>query len=188
MVTERVGTDMSEEKKCKYCGKKGHGAAPTLAKKREACPAFDRKCNTCGELGHFSRTKACKKITVKVDRIDGQNEKKTRDMQLMTVGAVRGGSGTVIKLSSTRPVPHMMDVEGKFVVGMPRSHPALKVQIAIDVQAYKELGLNLRLSKSFMTRQGKLLQVPRVELLCDTGAQVDCVGVKRLKSLGLAIE
>ena len=39
-----------------------------------------------------------------------------------------------------------------------------------------------------MTRQGKLLQVPRVELLCDTGAQVNCVGVKRLKSLGLAEE
>ena len=82
VITERVGTEMSEEKKCKYCGKKGHGAAPTLAKKKEVCPAFDKRCNTCGELGHFSRTRACKRITAKVDKIDGQNEKETRDMKL----------------------------------------------------------------------------------------------------------
>ena len=186
VVTDRVGADMSEEKKCRYCGKKGHGAAPTLVKKREVCPAFDRKCNTCGEVGHFSRTKACKKLTVKVDKVDGQNEMEARNMRLMTVGAVKDSSGKIVELSDTKPVPHMMDVDGKFVVGMPRSHPALRVQVAIDVQAYKELGLSLRLNKSFMTKQGKLLQVPRVDLLCDTGAQVDCVGVKRLRSLGLA--
>ena len=54
MVIKRAGADMSEEKKCKYCGKKGHGAAPALAKKREVCPAFDKKCNTCGKLGHLA--------------------------------------------------------------------------------------------------------------------------------------
>ena len=36
-----------------------------------------------------------------------------------------------------------------------------------------------------MTKKGKLLQIPRVELLCDTGAQVDCVNRKQLKALGL---
>ena len=183
---ERVGGD--DDKKCRCCGKRGHGAAPNLAKKREACPAFDKKCNTCGELGHFSKTKACKKVTLKVDRVDGQNEKKAPGKEVMAVGAVRDGFGKVIKLSNTSPVPHMMDVKGEFVAGMPRSHPALQVQVEIDIQAYEEFGLSLRLGRSFMTRQGKLLHVPKVELLCDTGAQVDCVGVKRLKSLGLVEE
>ena len=36
-----------------------------------------------------------------------------------------------------------------------------------------------------MTKKGKLLQIPRVELLCDTGVQVDCVNRKQLKVLGL---
>ena len=54
-----------------------------------------------------------------MDKVDGQNEKKTRGMQLMTVGAVQDSSGRRIKISSTRPIPHMIDVEGKFIVGMP---------------------------------------------------------------------
>ena len=46
-----------DEARCKYCGKKGHGAAPVYSKKKEECPAFNKKCNTCGMVGHFSRTK-----------------------------------------------------------------------------------------------------------------------------------
>ena len=36
-----------------------------------------------------------------------------------------------------------------------------------------------------MTRGGKVLQVPKVSLLCDTGAQVDCVSRAQLRGLGL---
>ena len=33
--------------KCKYCGKRGHGAAPSFAKKNQVCPAFNKTCNVC---------------------------------------------------------------------------------------------------------------------------------------------
>ena len=36
-----------------------------------------------------------------------------------------------------------------------------------------------------MTKKGKILQIPKVELLCDTGAQVDCMNRRQLKALGL---
>merc|ERR1711954_183009 len=47
------------------------------------------------------------------------------------------------------------------------------------------MGLLLQMGRSSMTKKGKLVQIPRVELLCDTGAQVDCVNRKQLKALGL---
>ena len=36
-----------------------------------------------------------------------------------------------------------------------------------------------------MTNRGKVLQIPKMELLCDTGAQVDCMNVGWLSSLEL---
>merc|ERR1711954_344359 len=47
------------------------------------------------------------------------------------------------------------------------------------------MGLLLQMGRSSMTKTEKLLQIPKVELLCDTGAQVDCVNRKQLKALGL---
>ena len=67
-----------DEARCKYCGKKGHGAAPVYSKKKEECPAFDKKCNTCGMVGHFSRTKSCKKSSVKVEKVVVQHVKDTK--------------------------------------------------------------------------------------------------------------
>ena len=50
---------------------------------------------------------------------------------------------------------------------------------------YEKTGLPLRMGRTSMTRKGKILQVPKVELLCDTGAQVDCINRKNLCALGL---
>ena len=36
-----------------------------------------------------------------------------------------------------------------------------------------------------MSKKGKLLQTPKLELMCNTGAQVDCISRKTLLSLGL---
>ena len=68
-----VTPDMSGDEKCRFCGKKGHGARPSFAEKKEFCPAFDKKCNSCGNIGHFSRSKACKKA-VKVEKLLVQHE------------------------------------------------------------------------------------------------------------------
>ena len=99
---------------------------------------------------------------------------------------LKKGADEALRLSMTSPVPHMMDVEGKLVMAMPKSHPKMKVQIAVDVPTYKEYGLQLLLRKSCMTNKGRVQHIPRVDVLCDTGAQVDCLNVKSLKSLGLS--
>ena len=136
------GTE-GDEARCKYCGKKGHGAAPVLSKKKESCPAYDKKCNACGIVGHFARSKACRKKLVKVEMIVSNKEMDTGT----GIGKVKGGLGNngqcematvqkvnlkkgadeALRLSMTSPVPHMMDVEGKLVMAMPKSHPKMKV-------------------------------------------------------------
>ena len=71
------------------------------------------------------------------------------------------------------------------VVAMPRAHPGIRVQVEVNKDMYEKTGLPLRMGKTSMTRKGKLLQIPKVELLCDTGAQVDCINRKKLHALGL---
>ena len=36
-----------------------------------------------------------------------------------------------------------------------------------------------------MSKKGKIFPTPKLELLCGTGAQVDCISRKKLKMLGL---
>ena len=43
----------------------------------------------------------------------------------------------------------------------------------------------VKLSKRCMTQKDKILQIPKVSLLCDTGAQVDCVSRAQMRGLGL---
>ena len=88
-------------------------------------------------------------------------------------------------LSPSQPVPHMLEENGHMVVKMPRSHPGLKVQVKVNVEMYKRTGLPLRMRRTSMTRKGKILQIPKIELLCDTGAQVDCINRRKLRALGL---
>ena len=59
------------------------------------------------------------------------------------------------------------------------------MQLEVDVEAYRQFGLEARLSKKCMTKDGKVLQVPKVSLLCDTGAQVDCISRAQMRNLGL---
>ena len=79
----------------------------------------------------------------------------------------------------------MMDVGGTLVEGMPRAHPTLRVQLRVDVEKYKTMGISLKLGRSHMSKKGRLFQTPKLDLLCDTGAQVDCISRRKLKMLGL---
>ena len=119
---------MSGLERCRFCGKKGHGAKPSFAQKKELCPAFDKKCNSCGDIGHFSRTKACKK-SVKVEKLMVQHETRVRkQVGVKTVRAVQNSEGKPVRLSVTKPIPHMLEVDGRMVIAMPRAHPGIRVQ------------------------------------------------------------
>ena len=38
----------------------------------------------------------------------------------------------------------------------------------------------------YVSDKGRILQSPKLELLCDTGAQVDCLNIRKLLLLGLS--
>ena len=108
-----------------------------------------------------------------------------RKVGVKVVGAVQDRMGQPVRLSVTKPIPHMLEEEGRMVVAMPRAHPGVRVQVEINTDMYKRTGLPLRMGKTSMTKKGKLLQIPKVQLLCDTGAQVDCLNKRKLHALGL---
>ena len=182
---EGVKTELSGNERCRYCGRKGHGAKPSFHQKKELCPAFDKKCNSCGGVGHFSKTKACRQ-SAKVEKVVVQY-KTTDDKKagVKVAGAVQDRTGQSVRLSVTKPIPHMLEEEGRMVVAMPRAHPGVRVQVEVNKDMYKKTGLPLRMGKTSMTKKGKLLQTPKVQLLCDTGAQVDCLNRRKLHALGL---
>ena len=154
--------------------------------KKDKCSAFDKRCNTCGKIGHFSKTKACRQGIAKVEELVVQHERRTGQTD---VGACAVIARAEVVQSDQWPksklIPHMIDVGGKLVEAQPPKHPTLKIRMKLDVQTYKDLKIPLQLRKSLMSRSGKVVQTPHVELLCDTGAQVDSIGRKKLKLLGL---
>ena len=93
-----------------------------------------------------------------------------KQVGVKTIRAVKDAKGKPVRLSVTRPIPHMLEVDGRMVVAMPRAHPGIRVQVEVNKNMYEKTGLPLRMGKTSMTRKGKLLQIPKVELLCDTGA------------------
>ena len=46
----------------------------------------------------------------------------------------------------------------------------LWVQVQVNKAMKKLTGLLLKMERSSMTSKGKLLRIPKIELLCDTGA------------------
>ena len=187
LVDTRAKPDeLKEEARCKYCNRKGHGAKPGLSVKREKCPAFDKTCNKCGGLGHFAVTKSCRDRPVKIENVKVQYEQEDRSqVGVKSVGVEVDSKGQIVRLSPGRPVPHMQEEDGQMKVTMPKDHPKVRVQVQVNTEMYEKTGLPLEMGRSFMTKKGKLLQIPNVDLLCDTGAQVDCMNRKQLKALGL---
>ena len=170
------------KQKCKYCGKRGHGAAPNFSKKREECPAFDRSCNVCSEKGHFAKQKACKK-KVLVESVEVKHEKKYAELQAVNVKAVRDRKGNVKQLLPCNPIPHMVEVAGKMVIAMPEDHPKVQVEMQVDMATYENYGLEVKLGRR--TRKGCKVAPRKIQMMCDTGAQVDCVSRAKMKELGL---
>ena len=47
---ELSGDEKHGDEKCRFCGKKGHGAKPSYSQKKEYCPAFDKNVTVVGIL------------------------------------------------------------------------------------------------------------------------------------------
>ena len=69
----------------------------------------------------------------------------------------------------------MIDVKGELVVAKPEPQPKVGIEIQVNVQAYRQFGLTCKLGKQFTSQRGQLLTPPKVTMVTDTGAQVDCI-------------
>ena len=67
-----------------------------------------------------------------------------RKVGVKAVGAVRDRKGKPVKLSVTKPIPHMLEEKGRMVVAMPRAHPGVRVQVKVNKDMYDKTGLPLR--------------------------------------------
>ena len=93
--------------------------------------------------------------------------------------------GNKYRFSPDETIPHMVDVNSEFVVSKPEPQPRLEVEIQVDVQTYKRYGLICKLSSQVTSNEGKLMTPPKLSLVTDTGAQVDCLSRHKLRQLGL---
>jgi hypothetical protein len=180
--------DTEDRSKCKYCNKVGHGSAPNISVRKNACPAWDKSCKKCEKIGHFSNV--CRENVEKVKAEAVKTKHTDEDDPTPMLHSVKLSSlsdleGNVCQIKITEPIPHLVEHDGKFVVAKPANQPKLMVEMQVDVAAYEEHGLICKLGKQWTKKNGKLLAPPKDFLTTDTGAQVDCVNKARLKKLGL---
>ena len=167
--------------RCMYCSRTGHGNKPFGATRKNKCPANGKRCNKCQIAGHFSGS--CQTPKPKVDSIkETQFETELSTLQAVSLVDSRGNK---YKLSPNDLVPHMVETDGEFKVVKPESQPRIDIEIQVDIAAYKQFGLQCKLGKQFTDRKGRLLEPPKMSMVTDTGAQVDCLSKDKLKCLGL---
>ena len=86
------------------------------------------------------------------------------------------------KLSPNDMVPHMVDTNGELEIAKPEPQPRIDIEVQVDIAAYKHFGLECKLGKQFTDRKGRLLEPPKMSMVTDTGAQVDCLNKNKLES------
>ena len=59
-----------------------------------------------------------------------------------------------------RPIPHILEENGKMMMAMPKAHPKIRVQFEVNREMYKQTGRwsELKMKKSSLTWHGKCLQ------------------------------
>ena len=135
--------------------------------------------------GHFAG--ACQSRKLKVDSITQSQQEVQFDTELtiLQVVSLMDSRGRKHKLSPDDLVPHMVDTNGELVVAKPEPQPRIDIEVQVDIAAYKHFGLECKLDKQFTDRKGRLLEPPKMSMVTDTGAQVDCLSKDKLKCLGL---
>ena len=184
VITKPVETPNAGAR-CVYCSRTGHGYRPMGATRKNKCPANGKLCTKCQKEGHFSVV--CRARKPKVDSITQSQQEVQFETELSTLQAVSlvDSRGNKYKLSPNDLVPHMVDTDGEFRIVKPESQPRIDIEIQVDIAAYKQFGLQCKLGKQFMDRKGRLLEPPKMSMVTDTGAQVDCLSKEKLKCLGL---
>ena len=133
-------------------------------------------------MHHFAVV--CKSTGVKVESV--KTVKVPGDFALNSIKA-RGGDSSQNK-AMVEPIPHLEEKFGAYVVAHPAGQPEMRVEVQVDVVAYKETGLQCKLNRNFTAKTGKPQVPPKVVVTADSGAQVDCINKNMLRKLGLSVE
>ena len=62
---------------------------------------------------------------------------------------VRDEKGKLHKLSPNHPIPHILEINGKYQIAKPAEQPKLQVEVQVDITTYREFGMADTLQKKF---------------------------------------
>ena len=197
VAAEGVSQSRSEIDKslyCKNCGRTGHGRSPTLDVRKQSCPAWDQECSICKKKGHFK--KCCK----------SKSSANTNTMQLSRMNVKianvkdRGVGASNLNVKNMKPLNHEVFVTeaAMYKEQLPLKDAEITVTMQVDVQAFldHEPKLPCAMVKDFCVyskEKSKWVKdesraPPSIQLVADTGAQVDIIAEEQLIKTGFLVK
>ena len=175
-------TKLTNEQKCGYCGKSGHGKNAPVGLRRKQCQAFGKDCSYCGLANHFAlmcRMKAHGLTKVKSSSIEKECETTSECPIWQELCSIRNNNNTNYD-ENRRQVNishHIYDSSTEMWVKKP-SKPQPSIMLSASTQAvdYQKLGFEL-LSKPTSIK---------ISVIPDTGCQSCLAGLKFFDMLGIS--
>ena len=211
LVTEDRVQDTIGVESCRYCGRTGHGRSPNGDTRKKSCPAWDKECSKCSKKGHFK--KCCQsKITAESHKIsmhkmtagiaNTQNKFRRHIKHAKVVGSeivARDKDCPKTVARNMKPLPHKVYnvKEAMYQEQLPPTNPMIKIKVQVDSKSYQnhKPRLPCGMLMSFLKKTGdqkleldESRPLPTMELVADTGAQVDIIGVAHINKIGLVRE
>ena len=117
-----LGQFEKSAERCCHCNRQSHGLKPNYVDRKKTCPAFGKPCKKCEKKGHFEV--CCQLAEAKVDTISARDStnfdakclKTATKVTRVQMDVVRDGKGKLHKLSPDHPIPHMVEVNGKYQI------------------------------------------------------------------------
>ena len=162
----------SDQEKCQYCGKSGHGVRPNYETRKEKCKAWGAKCDSCEGRGHYKAVCRKKTSAKKVTASDAEGDGDSDSAWVFSMFSnptkrrhVRRGMKTL---------SHMAVNEfGKWVKARPDPHPVVVVGISVSSDSYEQLEIP----------EPARHQPTNVQAVADTGAMVLVGGMNLVHQL-----
>ena len=171
---EKQNETKTQEEKCHYCSKTGHGFKPDIETRKEKCEAWGLQCNNCGKVGHIQsacKSKEFKPAEAKYVHYDSEDGE-----EYAKVFSVSSSPFVPRKTRRSRGLRHRkLSKAGQWTPSEPEPHPVVIVTTSISGESYEDHGIQKPM-RNFPTN---------VQAIADTGAQVLVGGMNLAHQLGV---